>query len=230
MLHNSPLRNFEFLRFFGPSEKDLFSRAVSRKPYDVIIVPGIPHDTASDDWDMALKGRLYWSKFLYEKGIAKNVIYSGGAVYTPYTEAEIMAMYGVSLGIPKEHIFTETRAEHSTENIYYSYYLARRLGFEKIAVATNPFQARMLRRYPKIMKVEIDFIPFIIDSLRTMDKHNFCKISGEGNRVPGFVSIVDREDRFKRFWGTLGKNIKRVEEDVRNTKKIKKQQRKKKDS
>jgi uncharacterized SAM-binding protein YcdF (DUF218 family) len=204
--------------FFGPSEQALFSAAVANKPYDVIIVPGIPLDSSTNDWDMALKGRLYWSKFLYDKGIAKNIIYSGGAVYTPYVEGEIMSQYAIMMGIPKENVFAETRAEHSTENIYYSYYLAKKLGFEKIAVATDPFQAKMLKSYPRKMKVKIDFIPFVVDSLRTMNKADFVKLSIAQKKVPKFVSIVDRESRFKRIWGTMGKNIKRVEEDVRNKK------------
>jgi uncharacterized SAM-binding protein YcdF (DUF218 family) len=201
--------------FFGPSEKKLFSRAVSKKPYDVIIVPGSPYDSALG-WSVAMKGRLYWSKYLYENGIAKNIIYSGSAVYSPYKEAEIMAMYAEKLGIPAEHIYAETKAEHSTENVYYAYYMAKKLGFEKIAVATDPFQARLLRHYPARIKVEIDFIPFVLDTMKTIKKEDFIKIDAEKARVKNFVSIVDRESRFKRFWGTMGRNIERVKEDVRN--------------
>jgi hypothetical protein len=40
-----------------------------------------------------MKGRVCWSKYMFDKGIAKNVIYSGGAVYSPYCEAEILALY-----------------------------------------------------------------------------------------------------------------------------------------
>ncbi|HVE00025.1 MAG TPA: YdcF family protein [Cytophagaceae bacterium] len=205
--------------FFGPSKNELFSVAVRKQPYDVIIVPGIPHDTISDRWDLALKGRIYWAKFLYDKGMTKNIIFSGGAVYTPYIESEIMARYATSLGIPKKHIFTETKAEHSTENIYYSYYLAKRLGFQKIAVATDPFQAKLLRRYPKKMKMKLDFIPFVIDSLKTIDKSGFVKLSAQERKVPNFVSIADRQSRFKRFLGTLGKNITIDEADERRKKK-----------
>lgn len=203
--------------FFGPSRDELFSKALSKKPYDVIIVPGIPHDTSSDDWDLALRGRMIWSKFLYERGIAKNVIYSGGAVYTPYKEGEIMSEYAIAMGIPRENVYAETSAEHSTENIYYSYYLARRLGFEKIAVATDPFQAKLLKSFPRRMGMEIDFIPFVIDTLKVIDKGDFVKLKGM-TKVDNFVPISDRQSRFKRFWGTLGKNIVRVEEDLKNRK------------
>ena len=54
-------------------------------------------------------------------GMAKNVMFSGSAVYTPYYESKIMALYAEAIGIPKERIYIETEAEHSTENIFYSY-------------------------------------------------------------------------------------------------------------
>src|SRR5690606_27635585 len=87
-------------------------------PYDAIIVPGVPFD--GENWSETMKMRVCWSKYLYDKGYAKNIIYSGSAVYTEYEEASIMALYAEELGIPKEHIFRDQRAEHSTENVYYS--------------------------------------------------------------------------------------------------------------
>ncbi|HSZ24982.1 MAG TPA: YdcF family protein [Cytophagaceae bacterium] len=205
--------------FLGPSQKELYIRAQKKKPYDVIIVPGVPYDSASQNWSNAMKGRVYWSLYLYQKGMASNIIYSGSAVYTPYIEAKIMAMIGEKLGIPSEHIFVETKAEHSTENIYYSYYAAKKLGFNSIAVATDPFQAKMLKGYPRKIKINIDFIPFIMDSLKTIDRADKIEIDADKAKVKQFVSIVDRENRFKRIWGTMGKNIKRVEEDERFKKK-----------
>ncbi|MBI9052936.1 MAG: YdcF family protein [Bacteroidales bacterium] len=101
-------------------------------PYDAIIVPGVPYK--DEYWSKILLGRIYWSNYLYKNGITKNIIYSGSAVYTPYIEAEIMAMYGKALGIPPENIYTETNAEHSVENVYYSFQIAQKLGFKKIAL------------------------------------------------------------------------------------------------
>src|SRR3954467_5260266 len=100
-----------------------FKHAAEVKPYDAVIVPGIPCDGGK--WNFIMKWRVSWSVFLYKKGIAKNIVYSGGAVYTPYTEALIMAEYAEKMGVPKEHIFTEVCAEHSTENLYYSWQLAK---------------------------------------------------------------------------------------------------------
>lgn len=115
------------------------------REFDIVIVPGIPFENGK--WDRIMKSRVYWSKFLYDKGITENIMYSGGAVYTPYIEAEIMAMYAEKLGIDRKNIFTETKAEHSTENVYYSYRKAKKLGFERIALASDPFQTKMLRSF-----------------------------------------------------------------------------------
>ena len=109
--------------------QELFSEA-KHQIYDVIIVPGVPFE--NNNWSDAMKNRVYWSKYLYDHGIAKNIIYTGSAVYSPYYEAEIMALYGEALGIQKHNIFTETKAEHSTENVYYSYKKAKKIGFKKV--------------------------------------------------------------------------------------------------
>jgi uncharacterized SAM-binding protein YcdF (DUF218 family) len=126
-----------------------FSQAERKKPYDVIIIPGFPFDSIRGKWDTLMKSRVYWSYYLYKRGIASNIIYSGSSVYTPYIESKIMAMYGKAIGIPDNHIFTEEQAEHSTENIYYSYQLAQKMGFQKIAIATDPLQSLLLISFCK---------------------------------------------------------------------------------
>ncbi|MCK7537086.1 MAG: YdcF family protein [Marinilabiliales bacterium] len=130
----------------------------------LIIVPGVPYN--DPNMSKILLGRIYWSHYLYSKGIAKNIIYSGSAVYTPYVESVIMSLYAQKLGVPADFIYTETKAEHSVENVYYSYKIAEKLGFKKIALATDPFQSRMLKRLSKKFKVEIEYIPFTFDFLR----------------------------------------------------------------
>lgn len=184
----------------GKSEEFIKNTAI----YDVIIVPGVPYNNAY--WTKILLGRIYWSHYLYKNGIAKNIIYSGSAVYTPYIESKIMAMYGKELGIPEENIFVETNAEHSVENIYNSYQIAKEMGFTKIALATDPFQSRMMKGPSKRMNVEIDFIPFSFDILETMEI-NELDIDEEKAFVDDFVSLEERENFFQRLKGTIGRNI-----------------------
>ncbi|AWV97842.1 YdcF family protein [Arcticibacterium luteifluviistationis] len=177
------------------------------KTYDVVVVPGIPHN--GEKWERVLRWRVYWGKYLYDLGIAKNIMFSGGAVYTPYYEAEIMALYAKELGMPEDAILTETKAEHSTENIYYGYKKAKQLGFESIALASDPFQTKMLKKFIK-KKVDpsVDLIPFVFDSLSKLEPLMIDpEIEDTLAYKENFVSITERESFRKRFRGTQGKNL-----------------------
>lgn len=189
---------------FAPSPEKQYSIATAQKPYDVIIVPGYPHQDGR--WSDLTKARIYWAHYLYSKGIAKNVIFSGSAVYSPYVEAKIMAMYGEALGISKENIFIEPTAEHSTENLYYSYKLAQEKGFTNIALATDPFQNSWLRSFARKQNLRISFIPILFDTLKTIPKTDPV-IDEEQAFVEDFVSLTERESFFERWKGTQGKKI-----------------------
>lgn len=177
------------------------------KTYDVIVVPGVPF--AETGWDSVMKARVYWSKWLFDKGIARNIIYSGSSVYTPYYEGEIMALYAIAIGIPKEHVFRETKAEHSVENLYYSWLKSKELGFSSIALSTDPFQAKQLKRFARVrISAEVGLIPIVFDSLRSM--HPVMTdplIDYKQAYNKDFVSLTKRESLWKRIRGTFGKNI-----------------------
>jgi hypothetical protein len=185
----------------------LLRAAEQSGPFDAIIVPGVPFKNGR--WDTIMKGRVYWSKYLYDRGIARNIIYSGAAVYSPYYEAEIMAMYAEALGIPQEHIFTETRAEHSTENIYYGYKRALQLGFNKVALASDPFQSRLLRSYAfRRVSPDIRIIPMVTDTLKKIQPYmTDPDIAYDKAFKANFISIIQRDSFWKRLIGTLRGNI-----------------------
>ncbi|MBS1598718.1 MAG: YdcF family protein [Bacteroidetes bacterium] len=192
--------------FSSKTSKKLLAEA-SAKRYDIVVVPGVPLENGK--WSRTMKGRVYWSKFLFDKGIAKNLMYSGSAVYTPYYEGLVMAMYAEALGIPKEHIFSETKAEHSTENIYYSYYKAKQMGFKTIALASDPFQSKSLRKFAhKKLSPDVGIIPFVVDTMRAMEPLMIDPaIDYQQAFKKDFVSIKKREGFWKRLRGTYGKNI-----------------------
>lgn len=175
-------------------------------PVDVLIVPGIAFQNGK--WDRVMKSRVLWSWILYKNGYVKNVIYSGDAVYSPYKEGMIMALYAEKLGIPKEHIFYEIQARHSTENVYYSYLLAQEKGFKTIALGTDPyFQSPTLKSFTKKrFSSYIHHIPFVKDSLIVYD-HLEPVIDPSPAKVDSFTSIMIQEGFRERFRGTLGKDI-----------------------
>lgn len=173
--------------------------------FDAIIVPGVPYEDAA--LDSVMKARVIWAYVLYKNGITRNVIFSGSAVYSPYYEALIMGLYAKQLGIPAKSIYYDTQARHSTENVYYSYLLAKDKGFKKVALATDPFQSRLLTNYTGMrFGSPIYHLPFIMDSVR---KYNHIKpeFDPKPAAVNNFSSITDDESRFKRLFGTLGAGI-----------------------
>jgi len=181
--------------------------AAIKNPYDIIVVPGVPFEDST--WSRVMKGRVYWSKYLYDKGVTKNIIYSGSAVYTPYIEADIMALYAEKIGIPREHIYMEPLAEHSTGNIYYSYRMARMLGYERVALATDQFQAKMLKRFTKkIVSADVGIIPIVSDTLVALEPFmTDPKIDFERVFVKDFTPLTERESRRERFRGTRGLDL-----------------------
>jgi hypothetical protein len=154
-----------------------------------------------------MKMRIFWAKHLYDSGFTRNIIFSGGAVYTPFVESIAMKVMADSLGIPSSHTFSETEAEHSTENVYYSWKMAKGLGFKKIAVATDPFQASMLRNFVRKHTPGVDIIPIIYDKIDFKDQE-LPVIDTTSSYRRDFVSIKEREGFFERFRKTMGKRVK----------------------
>ena len=198
--------SFSSCQFSQKASHKMF-REASTQQFDMIVVPGIQFENES--WDRVMKGRIYWAKYLYDNGIARNIMFSGAAVYSPYYEAEIMALYAEAIGIPKENIFTELKAEHSTENIYYSYQKSLKLGFNKIALASDPFQTKMLKKFVRRRVDEsVMLIPFVIDTMKIIETTmTDPKIAFEKAFVPDFKSLKERESFWKRFRGTMGKRV-----------------------
>jgi len=182
----------------------------NQKKYDVVIVPGVPYQDPK--MKIVLKARILWAKYLYERGIAKNIIFSGSSVYTPYLEGKVFRIFADSLGIPSEHTFSETQAEHSTENIYYSVLMARQLGFKSIAVATDQYQAVILNRYIKKNCPDVTILPIDYDKIDLI-MAPWPNIDASSAHVDNFVPLPEREDRAERFKGTLGKKVSFSEND-----------------
>lgn len=188
-----------------------FERFSVNGPYDAIIVPGVPFENG--EWSEVMKMRVHWAVHLYNQGMAKNIIFSGSAVYSPYVEAKIMALYAEQLGVDQSNIYTEERAEHSAENLYYSYRIAKDNNLKKIALATDPFQGSYLRGFAKKIKLDdIGFLPIVFDTLGTLDLTT-PTIDPTTAYVENFEAITERENTLVRFQGTMGKYIKYAPED-----------------
>lgn len=175
-----------------------YAQYATQAPFDVVIVPGITYDTARPFG--LFNSRLYWAKELYDKGITKNIIFSGAAVRTCYVEGKVMKIYADSLGIPPGCTFSEVHAEHSVQNIYLGYRMAHKLGFKKIALATDAFQASNLGSFIKRYTPDMAILPCTNDSLA---QKPLPKIDPTGSYMCSFKSLDEREGFFKRLHGTF---------------------------
>jgi hypothetical protein len=84
--------------------------------------------------------------------------------------------------------------------------------FEKIALATDPFQAKMLTRFTrKKVSKDVAIIPIDFKILKTLEPTmvDMPKIDIDKSVAKNFVSIKEREGFFKRLRGTSGKNLKK---------------------
>jgi len=205
--------------FSKKKSRSLYKNAQAKAPYNAIIVPGVPYD--GNTWSPTMRSRVLWSYYLYENGITENIIYSGGAVYTKYSEAKIMAEYGKALGIPASNILLDTLAEHSAENIYYSYLIAKKNGLKKIAFATDPFQAKSLKMMINKLELPIDLIPLISDSISNAN-YPEPSINPQVAIEDNFISIKERESFLFRLKGTFGRQILFYKEDLPNERTIRK--------
>jgi hypothetical protein len=191
---------------FGPSPRKRLCNCEKIKPLDVAIVPGLP--LFHGQWDTLLKTRILWSVFLYKKGYVKNIIFSGNAVYTKWIEGKAMADIAMKLGVKEEHIFIDTIAEHSTENLFYGNEMAKKYGFKTVALATDPFQCGMLHKYSrKKMNAKIHLLPVVFDSIQNIFNVNVV-LDTNLNVKANFIPIGERHSQSDRLKGTRGKNIK----------------------
>ena len=156
-----------YYKTFYTDPDKCFEQATKVKPYEVVIVPGFPSDSAKIN--KTLSDRIYWANYLYVNGYAKKIMFSGAAVHTPYVEARVMKEYALQMEIPEKDILLETKALHSTENLYYSYRDAQSLGYTKIAFATHPAQASFMKQFRRKFK-------FI--SRSEMDQRVFFSVTG----------------------------------------------------
>lgn len=193
--------------YSSKASQRLFDKA-KLQVYDIVVVPGVPLEDGK--WSRTMKGRILWATYLYNMGITKNILFSGAAVSSPYKEGDVMGLYAIALGIAQEHVFAETRAEHSTENIYYGYQLARQKGFNKIALASDPFQTKALTKFTrKRVSPDVAMIPMVMDTMKVLSlalPDPLIDITKAFEK--DFISLKKKYGFFKRLKGTMGKNIK----------------------
>ncbi|MCX6198131.1 MAG: YdcF family protein [Bacteroidetes bacterium] len=185
--------------------KRMTAQYLPNAPYDVVIVPGIAYDTATQQTN-GFNARIIWAKTLYDRGVTKNIIFSGAACYSPYVEGKAMKLIAEAMGVPSQNVFSETKAEHGKENVYYSWLLAQKLGFKKVALAADPYQAFFLEGFIETNLPDMGILPIAVDSLKKFYLP-VPKIDAAPAFVKDFVPLNKRESFLTRIKHTNLNNL-----------------------
>ena len=146
----------------------------------------------------AVKYRVPRAVALYNKGLVKNFIFSGGKMLTDsgiYQEADLMKIYAVKAGIPSLNIYTaynSTSTIDSLENAYRIIKSQENYPSLKIALITTTFHMkRCLLLVDKMFSKDINIIPCPVnDSFTT--KENWYKTPAGYERAIGEIfGIID---------------------------------------
>ena len=185
--------------------QSMYAADIVKAPYDVIIVPGIAYDTTRQV-KSGFNARIVWAKRLYDAGIAKNIIFSGNACSTPYKEGEAMRLIAIAMGVPANHVFAENHAEHSKENVYYGWLLAQKLGFKKVALAANPYQAFFLQGFIETNLKDMGILPMAVDSIKKYNQP-LPAFNDSAAFVKDFIPLNKRETFWTRVRHTNHNNL-----------------------
>lgn len=136
--------------------------------YDAILVLG---KKLNDQNQLVESARVMVQRAveLYKKGTAPRVIFSGRWYFKldpqPITEAQAMANYAISLGLPESAIVLEEQSDSTLANIYFTKKILKKNDWKKIVLINfYPFAERALLTTKKILGsaylVELDLINF----------------------------------------------------------------------
>ncbi len=105
--------------------------------FDALIVLGCP---ANGDGSPSLEERERVMEAVreYRAGRASHVIFSGGAAYNRFVEADVMARLAAANGVPAEAIEEDRQARNTIENIFYSHAVMERHGWNSAEVISSP--------------------------------------------------------------------------------------------
>ncbi|MBX9696002.1 MAG: YdcF family protein [Cyanobacteria bacterium] len=91
----------------------------------------------------ALRERVLRGVDLFKRGLAKYLILTGGPAHNQYVEADVMAKFAESKGVPANRIIEEKEARNTIENASRSVKIMRTRGWSKAIIVTS--SAHLLR-------------------------------------------------------------------------------------
>ena len=108
----------------------------SQSHFDSIIVLGYPANRDGTPSPIQ-RERVGEAVREYRAGIAPHMIMTGGPAHNKYTEAEVMAAFAESLGVPSTVILEEKQAQNTIQNAYYSMQVLNAQGWKSAEIVSS---------------------------------------------------------------------------------------------
>jgi len=117
---------------------DHFGQIERARPAPVIVVPGarVLRDGSAGD---SLRTRTRKAVALYRRGLAGNLLFTGGQGDFGRPESIVAAELAQSLGVPAEDILREDHSHSTRENVENAAEICRAHGWRRVIVVSDPY-------------------------------------------------------------------------------------------
>ena len=115
---------------------------------------------------------------LYKKGLANNFIFSSGYSYH-FKEPLIMQALAVSLGVPREAIILEEKANSTYTNVIFTKAILDQRGWKTILLVSSPYHMRRVALVMKRIAPELEVI-FTPPPVSIFYRHG---VTADGNKT-----------------------------------------------
>ena len=112
-----------------------------RANFDVIIVLGNPANSDGSPGEI-MRQRVVKAVELFRSERASHILFTGGAVYNSYVEAEVMAELAHSLGVPKSACMTEPKARNTYQNLFNAIEIMHKNHWSSALIVTSPYHVK----------------------------------------------------------------------------------------
>lgn len=126
-----------------------------------------------DEPSPGLRERLQHGLKLYEDGLYKSIIVSGGldAPGLKYTEAEGMRNFLVANGVPEQNILLENEATSTYENLLFSKRIMKEHGFKSAIIVTHDYHGTRSLEVAHTLGYDHPALSITTSSVLPMVKH-----------------------------------------------------------
>ncbi len=123
----------------------LFCQAPSsntkRTNFDIIIVLGNPANPDGSPSEI-MRQRVLKAVELFHSGRARYILFTGGAVYNSYVEADVMAQLAHSVGVPKSASVTDPKARNTYQNLFNAVEIMHKNRWFSALVVTSAYHVK----------------------------------------------------------------------------------------